>query len=86
MTTSISERVAQAVTPDLIEAFRAEGAVCIRGIVSPDEVAARRAGIDENRAHPSARAKVASRPDGPGWFFEDFCNWQHNDAYRQFIM
>ncbi|KWO43628.1 phytanoyl-CoA dioxygenase [Burkholderia sp. MSMB1459WGS] len=84
--TNIQERVAQAVTPELIAAFRDEGAVCIKGIFSPDEVAALRAGIDVNLAQPSERAKVASRPDDPGWFFEDFCNWQHNDAYRDFIV
>ncbi|HIE1297914.1 TPA: phytanoyl-CoA dioxygenase family protein, partial [Burkholderia contaminans] len=84
--TSIQDRVAQAVTPELIAAFREEGAVCIKGIFSPDEVAALRAGIDANLAQPSERAKVASRPDDPGWFFEDFCNWQHNDAYRDFIV
>ncbi|WGY70738.1 phytanoyl-CoA dioxygenase family protein [Burkholderia cepacia] len=84
--TTIHDRVAQAVTPELIAAFREEGAVCIKGIFSPDEVAALRAGIDANLAQPSERAKVASQPDDPGWFFEDFCNWQHNDAYRDFIV
>ena len=42
-------------------------------------------GIDANLAHPSPRAKVASRPDDPGWFIEDFCNWQENESYRRFI-
>lgn len=28
---------------------------------------------------------MASRPDDPGWFFEDFCNWGDIAAYRQFI-
>ena len=82
--TSIQDRVAQAVTPELIAAFREEGAVCIKGIFA-DEVAALRA-ASTRIAHPSERAKVASRPDDPGWFFEDFCNWQHNDAYRDFIV
>ncbi|AOJ66975.1 phytanoyl-CoA dioxygenase [Burkholderia ubonensis] len=86
MITNIKDRVAKAVTPELIDAFRAEGAVCIKGIFSPDEIAALKAGIDTNLAHPSTRAKVASRPDDPGWFFEDFCNWQHNAAYRDFIV
>lgn len=85
MTTSIRDRVAHAVTPELIDAFRTDGAVCIKGIFSPDEIATLKAGIDDNLARPSARAKVASRPDDPGWFFEDFCNWRHNDAYRDFI-
>ncbi|MDE1949789.1 MAG: phytanoyl-CoA dioxygenase family protein [Burkholderiales bacterium] len=38
-----------------------------------------------NLAAPSARAKVASRPDDPGWFFEDFCNWQNIEPYWRFI-
>jgi len=33
-------------------------------------------GIEANLASPSERALVASRPDDPGRFFEDFCNWQ----------
>jgi ectoine hydroxylase-related dioxygenase (phytanoyl-CoA dioxygenase family) len=86
MSMSIRERVSKAVTPELIEAFRADGAVCIKGIFSPEEVAMLKGGIDENLAHPSERAKVASRPDDPGWFFEDFCNWQQNAAYRDFIV
>jgi len=42
-------------------------------------------GIDENLAHPSSRAKVASERDDPGWFIEDFCRWQENRHYRQLI-
>jgi ectoine hydroxylase-related dioxygenase (phytanoyl-CoA dioxygenase family) len=85
MTPTIHERVANAVTPELIDAFRTDGAVRIKGIFSPEEIDALKAGIDDNLAHPSPRSKVASRPDDPGWFFEDFCNWQHNAAYRDFI-
>ena len=56
--------------------FQRDGAVCIRQLLSPDEVALLRSGIDANLAAPSPRAKVASRPEDPGRFFEDFCNWQ----------
>ena len=78
-------RIERAVTPELIGDFRRDGAVCIRGIFTDDEVALLREGIERNLAQPSPRAKVASRPDDPGWFFEDFCNWRENDAYRRFI-
>ena len=73
------------VTPELIEAFRNDGAVCIRQLLSPAEVQRLRTGIDANLAQPSPRAKVASRADDPGRFIEDFCNWQDNDAYRAVI-
>ena len=36
-------------------------------------------------ARPSPRAKVASAGGDPGLFIEDFCNWQHNAAYRRVI-
>ncbi len=68
-----------------IEAFGRDGAVCIRGLFSPDAVERLRAGIDANLAHPSPRAKVASPAGDPGRFIEDFCNWQENEHYREFI-
>jgi ectoine hydroxylase-related dioxygenase (phytanoyl-CoA dioxygenase family) len=48
-------------------------------------IALLRQGVDENLAHPSPRAKIASRPDEPGRFVEDFCCWRENPAYRRFI-
>ena len=44
-----------------------------------------RRGIDANLAALSPRAKVASAADDPGYFVEDFCNWQDNEHYRRFI-
>ena len=68
-----------------IERFQRDGAVCIRQLLQPQEMAVLRAGIDENLAHLSPRAKVASGVDDPGYFVEDFCNWQDNADYRRFI-
>ncbi|RSH77000.1 uncharacterized protein EHS24_003941 [Apiotrichum porosum] len=85
LASSIADRVAAAVTPELIAAFRKDGAVCIRGLFSSTELDTLKRGIDDNLASPSPRSKVASRPEDPGWFFEDFCNWQDNAAYRGFI-
>jgi len=73
------------VTPEQIEAFRRDGVVALRRLLQPHEVDLLRAGIDSNLARPSPRAKVASRPEDPGWFVEDFCCWQENDHYRRFI-
>ncbi|HXI77440.1 MAG TPA: phytanoyl-CoA dioxygenase family protein [Steroidobacteraceae bacterium] len=68
-----------------VDRFQRDGAVRIRGLFRPEEVAVMRAGIDENLAHLSPRAKVASGADDPGHFVEDFCNWQVNEHYRRFI-
>ncbi|WP_313314048.1 phytanoyl-CoA dioxygenase family protein [Pulveribacter sp.] len=81
----IERRVQERVTPDVVEAFARDGAVCLRQLLNPDEVALLRQGIDANLAAPSPRAKVASRPDDPGRFFEDFCNWQDIDQFQRFV-
>lgn len=68
-----------------IDAYQRDGAVCLRGVLSQDELRILREGVDENLAHPSPRAIVASKPDDPGWFIEDFSNWQENASYRKLI-
>jgi ectoine hydroxylase-related dioxygenase (phytanoyl-CoA dioxygenase family) len=73
------------VLPADIEAFQADGAIVLRQILSPAEVELLRAGIEQNLARPSPRAKVASSRDDPGFFVEDFCCWQENDSYRRVI-
>jgi ectoine hydroxylase-related dioxygenase (phytanoyl-CoA dioxygenase family) len=73
------------VSPQDIAAFQADGAVVLRGLLTSAQVELLRAGIDENLAHPSPRAKVASARDDPGFFLEDFCCWQENDRYRRVI-
>ena len=85
MSESLEQRVARCVTPALVEAYQRDGAVCLRQVLTPAEVALLREGIDRNLAAPSPRAIVASQPDDPGYFVEDFCNWQDNDAYRRVI-
>lgn len=69
----------------LIGDFRRDGVVCVRSAFSPDEVALVARGIERNLAEPSERALVASRPDDPGRFFEDFCNWHRIPEYEQFV-
>ena len=81
----LTERARHVVTPELAQAFARDGAVCVRGLLKAEEVALLREGIDANIAAPSPRAKVASRPDDPGFFIEDFCCWQENGAYRRVI-
>ena len=77
--------VTAALDPSLVKAFAGEGAVCVRGAFSPAEVSLVERGIERNLAAPSPRAIVASRPDDPGRFVEDFCNWQDVPEYEEFI-
>jgi hypothetical protein len=45
---------------DTIERYQRDGAVCLRQLFRPEEISVLRAGIEENLAHLSPRAKVAS--------------------------
>lgn len=85
MNATVDAHAAAIVTPSLVEAYARDGVVCLRGVLRPAEVDRLREGIDANLAAPSPRAKVASRPDDPGLFIEDFCTWQDNPAYRDVI-
>lgn len=66
-----------------IAQFHADGVTIVRGLFTPEEVALIEAGIERNLADPSPMFKVASRPDDPGKFVEDFCNWQRIDQFGQ---
>jgi ectoine hydroxylase-related dioxygenase (phytanoyl-CoA dioxygenase family) len=68
-----------------VTAFERDGAVCIRGLFSAAELAAAAEGIEHNIRSPSANAKIASTPDDPGFFFQDFCNWSRFPEYRAII-
>jgi ectoine hydroxylase-related dioxygenase (phytanoyl-CoA dioxygenase family) len=85
---SAAERLARceaAITPDLVTAYQRDGAIVARGLLTSAEVETLRLGIDNNLANPSPRAIVASRPEDPGFFIEDFCCWADNPAYRDVI-
>lgn len=84
MTTS-NERAHLLITDSLVKEYEENGAVCIRQMLTVDEIELLRQGIDENLTHPSSRFKVASRPEDTGRFVEDFCTWQSNAFYKQFI-
>jgi ectoine hydroxylase-related dioxygenase (phytanoyl-CoA dioxygenase family) len=70
---------------DLVDAFRRDGAVCVRAAFLPEEVALVARGIERNLVAPSPRAIVASRAEDPGRFVEDFCSWQRIGEYEEFI-
>ena len=57
-------------------AFARDGVVCVRQVLSADEVAAAAVAIDAVLAGAGPLRQVASGADDPGAFVEDFCRWQ----------
>ena len=70
---------------ETIAAYEGLGAVVLRGVLSPAEVQRLQEGIEHNLAHLSPLALVASEPEDPGRFVEDFCTWQSNPAYQDIL-
>jgi ectoine hydroxylase-related dioxygenase (phytanoyl-CoA dioxygenase family) len=73
------------ITAELIEQFQRDGAVCLRNLLDADAVATLRAGIEENLAQLSPRAKISGADGEPGRSCEDVCNWPQNADYMRFI-
>ena len=66
-----------------VEEFATVGAVIVRVLFDPAEVATIERGIERVLADPSPRFKVASTAEDPGSFVEDFCNWQRIEELRE---
>jgi ectoine hydroxylase-related dioxygenase (phytanoyl-CoA dioxygenase family) len=74
------------VTRAIVEAYQRDGVVVLRQVMTTDQIAMLREGIDRNMAHPSERAITAMADGDPGLFFEDFCNWESIPQYRQVLL
>jgi ectoine hydroxylase-related dioxygenase (phytanoyl-CoA dioxygenase family) len=68
-----------------ITQYHVDGATVVRGAFSSAHMKMLTAGMERNMAEPSPLAIVASRPEDPGYFIEDFCNWQRIAEYKDFI-
>lgn len=64
--------------------YERDGAVCIRGAFTAEQIAVAAAGIDAALADPSPLAKRAS-PDDDAAFVEDFCTWTRIPELDRFV-
>ncbi len=63
----------------VVEAYRRDGAVPMRGLLSAEQVETLRRGIDLNRDEPGP---LAQGHGSDQTFFEDFCNWERIGEYE----
>jgi ectoine hydroxylase-related dioxygenase (phytanoyl-CoA dioxygenase family) len=64
--------------------FRADGAVCLRGLFN-EWVHLLRDGVAYNEEHPSKFGGNSLQPGESGRFFDDYCNWRRIPEYRAFV-
>src|SRR5262245_37219540 len=77
--------IADIPVPDaVVDAFRSDGAVLLRGCFA-DWVETLRAGVARNLEAPSPDARVYDGSHGKGRHFGDYCNWDRIPEYRRFI-
>lgn len=73
------------VTSEETSSFQQDGVVCLRQLLTADEVSRLAAGIERNLAALSSLAINATKPGKPGAFIEDFRNWQRIPEYEELI-
>ena len=73
--------VTDLLSDDDIATFHRDGALVVRGLFTPAEIEKIERGIERNLADPGPMFKVASQPDDPGRFVEDFCNWNRIEEF-----
>ena len=81
--TAVSDDVIGA---DVIDEFDRTGAVCLRGLFARDWLEKLADGVKKNFAAPGQYQRVYTPPGKPGGFYDDYCNWQHIDEYRDFVL
>ena len=70
----------------LIDEFEYKGAVCLRGFFEPSWLDKLAVGLDKNFANPGPDSTVYTEQGKPGGFYDDYCNWQRIDEYRDFVL
>ncbi len=72
------------VSQTLVNQFDEDGVVVLRGVFEP-WVSALREGIETIMADPSPMERSYQPDDGTAPFFQDLCNWQRVEQFRDFI-
>ncbi|MEL6208383.1 MAG: hypothetical protein AAFR47_24290, partial [Pseudomonadota bacterium] len=77
--------IASVVDDAAVEAFRRDGAVCLRGAFDPAWLETLATGIEADLAAPSPRlTRHTKDPDTPA-YIEDFWVWNDFPAFRRFV-
>jgi ectoine hydroxylase-related dioxygenase (phytanoyl-CoA dioxygenase family) len=73
-----------AISQQLIDSFREDGAVLLPGVFR-DWVETLRRGIERNLTEPGPHQRIYTPQGGSGRFVGDYCNWARIPEYRDFV-
>ncbi|XP_068210028.1 uncharacterized protein [Palaemon carinicauda] len=69
----------------LVEEYQRNGAVLVKGVFDNKLVEKVRRGIDKNLKTPSKYGESLKARDGEGAYFDDYCNWQRIQEFREYV-
>ena len=69
-----------------IDAYHADGVVCLRGVIAPEWIECLRAGVAADMAEPGPHVEIYTEATDPGLFFNDFDLWRHVPQMKQFAL
>ena len=75
---------AEPISGAAVEAYERDGCVLLPGLLK-DWVDVVAAGIERNIAEPGEYAAESVEGDGPGRFFDDYCNWPRIPEFKDVI-
>ena len=73
------------ISPEQIRTFAHDGAVCLRGLFKKEWLEQLSLGLEKNLTDPGPDGTIYTPEGQPGRFYDDYCNWQRIDEYREFI-
>lgn len=73
------------ITQENISSFDKDGVVCLRGLFSAEWLERLAVGVEKNFNDPGPFNTVYTDVGSPGGFYDDYCNWQRIDEYRDFV-
>lgn len=72
-------------TEQQIADYQRDGAICLRGVFEARWLESLAIGVEKNFRDPGPYNTVYTDVDNPGGFYDDYCNWQRIDEYREYI-
>lgn len=70
---------------NIINEYRKNGAVCLRGIFDQKWIDKVKSGIEKNRLSPSQYGESLKGEGGPGIYFDDYCNWRNIPEFEDYV-
>ena len=73
------------ITSSQIEAYQQNGCVLVKNVLTKKELELIGKGVEKNLQFPSQYASENAVKKGEGRFFDDYCNWQRIDEFKEII-